>query len=236
MFVEVALTAQEIPTYPIQDKSVVVIDVLRATSAMITALVNGCRAVIPVRDLDRAWAIKEKAEVLLGGERHCVKIPGFDFGNSPLEYKRERVQGRKIVFCTTNGTLALVNSQEARVLALGAFLNAKAIAPFLVEKQNPVLLACAGTRGEFTLEDFLAAGCIIHQLKNLGASLELSDKAVAAHGLYLTYKDNLHEALLLGRHGKRLSHLGFGEDVAYCAQTNLFPVVPIYRKGRITLA
>lgn len=235
MLVDVALSAQEITNFEIQDKSVVVIDVLRSTSTMLTALVNGCTAVIPVKEPEEAWALAAEEKALLGGERKCLKIPGFDLGNSPLEYRPEVVAGKKLILCTTNGTLALVNSRGARVLAIGALLNGRAVAGFLAQQGNPVLLACAGTRGEFALEDFLAAGLIIQELQRIWPGLKLSDKALAAQALYSVHARDLYQALLLGRNGRHLTELGFGADVAYCARTNLYQGVPIYQEGRIIL-
>lgn len=236
MLVDVALSAYEIADLEVGEKSVVVLDVLRATSTMITALVNGCKAVVPVREPEEALALAAQSQALLGGERKCLKIPGFDLGNSPLEYGPEVVAGKKLILCTTNGTLALVNSQKARVLAVGALLNGRAVADFLARQGNPVLLACAGTRGEFALEDFLAAGLIIQELRRLVPGLELSDKAVAAHALYSAHGRDLYQALLMGRNGRHLTELGFEGDVAYCAQANRFEAVPIYHDGRILLA
>lgn len=235
MHVDVTFTAQEIEAATVAGRNVVVIDALRATSTIITALVNGCQEIIPVREPAEAMKYRDEKGYLLGGERGGLKIPGFDLGNSPLEYTRNVVEGKKVVLCTTNGTLALANSAAARKLIIGAFLNAGAVAQFLAGQGGDVLLACAGTGGKFTLEDFLAAGVILHKLSKIRSNISMGDRAIAAEAVYLQHQDNVEEALYRGHHARDLADLGFSQDVEYCACVDKFELVPVCREMRVVL-
>jgi 2-phosphosulfolactate phosphatase len=143
-------------------QTVVVIDVLRATTVITTALAAGARRVIPCLEVDEARQIAArlpKNEVLLGGERHGLPIEGFDLGNSPADYTAERVAGRTLVFTTTNGTQAMRQCHQARRVLIGAFVNLRAVVAALTESES-VHLLCAGTNGAITREDVLLAGAI----------------------------------------------------------------------------
>lgn len=156
----------------------VVIDILRASSTITTALFNGARQVIPCLTIDDALAVRRKATaevVLLGGERGGVQIEGFELSNSPADYHRAVVENRTIGFTTTNGTKALLHCLNADLILIGAFLNLSTVTKQLCSSHRPVHLVCAGTNGQVTGEDVLFAGAIIHQL----TSAPRSDSAEA---------------------------------------------------------
>jgi len=243
MELDVIFTAKEVETVLVEEKNAVVIDVLRATTTMITALANGCRAIIPViQPEDGIKLLKERIEAggqrnayALGGERGGLIIPGYDFGNSPLEYNPENIKGKTLIFCTTNGTLAINKALNAKRLMLGALVNGKAVAGELKRFGDPVAIVCAGTEGCFTLEDTLAAGLIIAELLAAKQNLKLTDRAVAALALYRYYEQDLAQAVNLSKHAKRLAVLGFTNDLAYCAKKNVFDLVPFLHDKEIGL-
>ncbi len=163
-----------------QFDTAVVLDILRATSTIVTALGNGCRYVIPTAEVEEARALAaDNPELLLGGERSALKLPGFHFGNSPLEYTPEAVSGRGLVLTTTNGTGAIkAAAEKAPQVLIGSLLNARATARQLLTKEN-ILLVCAGTNGQFSLDDVLAAGFIIKELLTLRGTDDYQGKKLA---------------------------------------------------------
>jgi 2-phosphosulfolactate phosphatase len=216
----------------------VVFDVLRATSSMVTALANGAQAILPVSEIDDALEVwREDLKVLLAGERDGLRIgtnltgsTKFDLGNSPGEFTREKVAGKKIAMTTTNGTRALRSCANAQTVLVGSFLNLKATAGSL-EKQPPshLLVICSGTFEEAAFEDVLAAGALCYWLFR-DSRLEYSDSVSMAMNLFLEVRD-LNLAMSQSRNGRRLvSRPELKDDVAYCAQQNIFDLVAIMGK------
>ncbi|MEW6663305.1 MAG: 2-phosphosulfolactate phosphatase [Bacillota bacterium] len=234
MLVRTCLTADGLPQEITGKEAVVVIDVLRASSTIITAFNSGCREVIPVASPEEALEMKKNLpkECLLGGEREALIIPGFDLGNSPQEYRPEIVRGKTLVMTTTNGTKALILSKGAASSLIGGFLNASAVTGKLASAPE-VLLACAGTKGRFSLEDFAAAGAIAHRLSIRGA--KLADLTMAACGLYLAYREKLEALLSASEHGQRIIRLGWQADISYCGQEDLCPVVPVFQENSLRI-
>ncbi|MDR9788166.1 MAG: 2-phosphosulfolactate phosphatase [Peptococcaceae bacterium MAG4] len=223
----------------LEGKQAVVFDVLRATSTIITALANGCKEVVPVVTVDEALAYAEHhANVILGGERESLLIPGFHLGNSPLEYTSERVKGKTVVLTTTNGTNAIRRAAQgaARVI-IASFLNARSVAKEVLKTGSDVVLICAGTRGKLSLEDIVAAGRVCRELARIAAGKEAlvpgSDLVVAACRLADFYKEDPLPALKDSLHGQKLAALGFAEDLAFCSRLNSTEVTPVFRDGRI---
>lgn len=268
MIISLIATAQEIQTELLLNKSAVMFDILRASSTISTALANGCKEVIPVVEVEDAFALTKTLPdntFLLGGERGAVKVPGFHLGNSPLEYISETVGDKTVVLTTTNGTRATHRAAEGSgQVLIGSLLNASAVARRLLAMGQDTVLVCAGTRGKLSLEDTLAAGMVIKELVKLygqgmrsvkpegklhlvndvyldevprwqGNGLVLEDAAVAALRLAEFYSDNPVKALYDSLHGQKLIQLGLASDLAYCAQLDLFDVVPVYKDGKITL-
>lgn len=242
MIISVIPTAQQAQDIDFGGKIAVVIDVLRATSVITTALSNGAREVVPVKTIEEAQSLYAQLEptmTLRGGERHAVKIEGFDFGNSPLEYTKERVGGKTIILTTTNGTNAINNVKGADEVVLACFRNAEAVAHHLVETSQcggstNIVIVCAGTEGRFSLDDGLCAGLLIDLLQQK-SEVELDDLGILVHHYYHENKANLLAALSGCFHLKRLISLGFEGDVRFCLETNCASAVPVFADGRLVL-
>jgi 2-phosphosulfolactate phosphatase len=217
-------------------KTVIVIDVLRATSTMIAALGSGCRAILPVETVLQAKEL-QKPDDLLGGERFCKKIPGFHFGNSPNEYTKAAVQGKRIILTTTNGTRGIQKALKADHVLAGALTNGGACAKAAVDYKRDIVILCAGTQDVFSLEDGLCAGLILDEIgKLIGVKLlSINDFGLAMRGCYMQTKDTLLETLLSCSNGKRLCKLGFGEDLRSCAKVNDTNHVPVLERDHMVL-
>lgn len=210
---------------------IIVVDALRCTSTIVTALANGAREVIPVKSLGKARKMRsENSDYLLAGERGGLKPPGFDLGNSPLEYTPERVSGKTIILTTTSGTKALENSKGARHVFIGSFLNASAVArealSIALNDGRDICIVQSGTNGAFSLEDFICAGAIISNL--ISADIRLSDSAQAAYLGFKSAEKNLCANIMKSGHSRRLIELGFAEDIRFSCRVNLFPIAPFY--------
>ncbi len=215
---------------------VVIIDVLRATSTILTALQNGAMSVVPVATVSEAQkTAAHLSNPLLAGERNAVKPSHFDLGNSPLEYKTETVLNKEIVLTTTNGTRAIKSVEMAKEIVAGAFLNAESVAKYLNKKQSDVLLYCAGTDGKFSLEDTLCAAQILSYLEDFTFTDAARWTLQGAKSYSLPAKqetDKILSAISQSQHAVRLKKLGFEEDIHYCAQLNRFDFVPVLKQGK----
>lgn len=211
-----------------QDKTVVVIDVLRATSVIITALANGANEIVPAVSPEETLQkslLYNVGEVLLAGEQQTAKIEGFDLGNSPIEYNSEIVSGKTIIMSTTNGTKALNSCLNAREVLIGAFLNAEGVVGELLDKKD-IVLFCSGTNNNFSLDDGMCAAIIIDGLiKRKTNVVELSD---FAHLLLNAYYNNSNISKMLQScyHLNLLKQKGFEKDVTFCLQNSLYNYVP----------
>jgi len=257
-FVDVIPTLQALHPQDVGGRVTVVVDVLRATSTIVTALSSGAAEVRPAATPEEARAkFKRLAAarggsdtLLLGGERLGLRIEGFDLGNSPLEYTPQAVTGKTILLATTNGTKTLRRAAGRRPsraapqaapasrVIVAAFLNARAVADVLAHSDESVVIACAGTRGGFSLEDVLLAGLLVGELQRRGrGELVFRDLARAAAALYRSLAgsdgENLARAVADSDHARYLTGLGFAADVAYCARLDVTTLVPEYRGGRV---
>lgn len=241
MKINLICRAADIKKEMLEDRIAVVFDILRATSTIIFSLANGCRKVVPFNTVEEAlYYSRDRCDVLLGGERESLLIPGFNLSNSPMEYTTEKVKGKTVVITTTNGTKAIRGAAEgAGKVIIGGFLNARAVAQSIFKCGMDVILVCAGTKGKFSLEDTVAAGMVTIELLELtgeaGVSFE-SDLAVAACRLAQFYKEDPRKVLHDSLHGVKLASMGLSKDLDFCAQLNHFDVVPVYSEGCITLA
>jgi len=205
-------------------RNAVVIDTLRATSNMAAALACGAKEIVPVRSAEEAQALYRPGDIR-GGEWGGRPIPGFELGNSPEEYERPELAGKRIIMTTTNGTRAICAAASASRLLAASLLNARACAEAAAVEGRDVLLLCSGSRNAFCLEDGLAAGAVLAELDHL-ASCEWDDGSRAMLGLYQANREHLEEALLGCDSGVRLVRLGFAADVRHCARLNLYRAVP----------
>lgn len=215
-------------------RAVAVIDVIRATTTITMALHQGCARIIPVRTLSEARVVARRLgkRALLGGERGAERAIGFDLGNSPTEYRRERVKNKTVVLTTTNGTRAFQAVAGAQALIACSFLNVSAAAHWLAATGLDILIACAGRHGRFCLEDVVGGGMLIDRVLSIGdRPFECSDAAKAAHQLFTNYRADLLGMLRGCQWGREIIYKGFGADLEICAQTDLFDIVPVMRKG-----
>ena len=218
---------------------VVVIDVLRASTSIAAALANGARAVIPLDSTDevvmRAKAF-ERSEVKLAGERQMRPIPGFDLGNSPLEFTRETVEGKTVLLSTTNGTAAITALQGPRDVVIGSYVNFSAVLAMLrtAMRGTDIAILCAGREKQFSLEDAACAGRFVHHAMRRRADVALNDAAFAAMLIDRRYSDNLMRLFSASAHGRALSEAGYGDDLTACAAIDSYPVIPIYQERQIT--
>lgn len=226
MQVQVFASVNEISSAQLTNKTVIVIDVLRATSTIISALAAGSASVMPVETVMEAKAEQRPGD-LLGGERFGRKITGFDLGNSPVEYTENIVKGRRIILTTTNGTRALHKAMRADYVLAGALLNASACATAAAELRRDVVLLCAGAHDRFAAEDGICAGLFIELLQaNVKPSVEADDLGTAMLGFYRNNASNIHEVIRSGITGRKLLKMGLKQDVDACSAIDIFDVVP----------
>jgi 2-phosphosulfolactate phosphatase len=217
-------------------KTTVVIDVLRATTTITTALNNGAREVIPVGSIEFAMKVSGNAfggVTLLGGERNITKISGFQLGNSPLEYEKETVAGKSVILFTTNGTKAIVRGKFSDNLIVCCLNNIKAVAEHLLQLDKDPVILCAGSNGMFCVEDTLCAGLLIKELEKDKKIISLDDASKASKLLVDSTKGNVLPALLESDHGRKLAEKGFEKDIEYAAALNTIDIVPVYSSGTI---
>jgi 2-phosphosulfolactate phosphatase len=219
---------------------VVVIDVLRASTSIATALANGARAVIPLESTDevvmRAKAF-ERSEVKLAGERQMRPIPGFDLGNSPREFTREAVEGKTVLLSTTNGTAAITALQGPRDVVIGSYVNFSAVLAMVraaLRGGTDIAILCAGRDKQFSLEDAACAGRFVHHAMRRRTDIAVNDAAFASMLLDRRYSDNLMRLFSASAHGRALSEAGYGDDLTDCAAIDSFPIIPIYQDRQIT--
>jgi 2-phosphosulfolactate phosphatase len=195
-----------------------VIDVIRATSTIVTALANGARSLLPVAKVEDAFAWKAgNPEAVLAGERGGQALEGFDLGNSPEDFTPERVKGRRIILTTTNGTQALAACAGARTAIATSLLNLDAVAARLREVGPPWVIICAGCNGEFGVDDAIVAGALAEAL----------DQYHYFVPLWRSVRRDLTEALLGSEAGRELRKIGLEKDVPFCAKLNHYTTVPI---------
>jgi 2-phosphosulfolactate phosphatase len=232
---------QLLPSRPdsgiLSDRTVVVIDVLRATSVMVHAMSQGASEIIPVATVEEAFQrgkALSRRSVILGGERESKKIPGFDLGNSPKEYVAEKVKGKKLILTTTNGTKAFHLVSSGKEILVGSFFNISVIAQKCLAWNRDLFIFPSGDEGNFSLEDNLCGGMLIDRMMKIGRKrIALTDASHCAQILYERYKANILEAFRLSLHGQELVKRGFGEDLIYCTQIDITDVIPQFKEGVI---
>jgi 2-phosphosulfolactate phosphatase len=230
MQADLYFTPQQTDELSLRDKTVVVIDVLRASTSITAALRNGAKEVIPVTTVERAVKISGHLfgdVILLGGERNGKMIQGFNLGNSPAEYSEEKVKGKSIIFSSTNGSQAIERARYAQTLFLCGFVNISAVADKLRVLNNDFTIVCSGSDGKFSIEDSVCAGMLLHKLRegNPG-ELTLSDAAQATILLYRAHSRNILKMIRSSEHGRYLTEIGFADDLRACADVDAIPILP----------
>ncbi len=230
--IEVCLTPDLIHQHELKGKIVVVVDIFRATSCIVTGLANGVEAIKPVGEVEETKALGKKG-YLMAGERGGIKVPEFDMGNSPFEYQKDEVKGKKVAISTTNGSQAIIKSEKAQEIIIGAFLNLESIAEYILQSKTDVVIHCAGWKGTPNLEDTLFAGALIdecaEEMKTIG------DSALVAHQVYIANHENLFGIAKQSSHAVRLSGFGIEEDLEFCMTENEYQVVPKLVDGEIVV-
>jgi 2-phosphosulfolactate phosphatase len=214
--------------------------VLRASTSIATALGNGARAVIPMESSEevvtRSKAF-ERSDVLLAGERKMLAIPGFDLGNSPLQFKRDVVEGKTVLMTTTNGTPAIATTAGARDVVIASYVNFTAVLTMLrtaLRGGADITLICAGRDRHFALEDAGCAGRYVSNVTKRLTGVELSDAAHACALIDRKHGESILKLFEASEHGRALSAAGFADDLAACAAIDSFPVIPIFQDRQVT--
>jgi len=220
------------PLFKEQDSIVVVVDILRATSAICTAIHHGVASMIPVAGVDEALAYKQQG-YLVAAERNAIKLDGFDFGNSPYHFMEESLKGKHIVISTTNGTQAIAAAKNSGEILIGSFLHLDALAKWLHLQNKDIVVLCAGWKNKFNMEDSLFAGALFQELERKGGYDTHCDSTLAMAHLYDRAKHNLYEFLGRSSHRHRLQDLNLEKDIYYCLTANIFTTIPVYRNGSI---
>jgi len=230
--IEVCFTPGQYDYFKEEFEIVVVIDVLRATTAICVAFEYGIRSIIPVPTLEDALEYKKQG-YLVGAERKGQIVEGFDFGNSPYSYMKEEFKGKDVVLTTTNGTKSIAIAKEAETVVIGALVNLDVLTEWLIKQNKNTLCLCSGWQDKFNLEDTICAGAISSALINTGNYTSVEDSSIAAKYLYLSAKDNYMGYLKASSHRRRLKNLNLNEDIKYCLTPNKTSVIPILKDGKL---
>lgn len=230
--VEVCFTPGEYEYFKDEYEVVVVIDVLRATSAICAAFDNGVKSIIPVSTIEEAQEYQQNG-YLVGAERMGQIVEGFDFGNSPYSFMKEELKNQEVVLTTTNGTKALNMAKDAEIVVVGSLLNLDALCAWLEEQDKNTLCLCSGWQDKFNLEDTICAGAISDYLLNTGKFKSEEDSSIAAKYLYLSAWVNPLGYLKSSSHRRRLKNLNLNEDIKYCLTPNQTDVIPILKDGKL---
>lgn len=239
MRLDVFFTPGQVKPGDLAGRLVAVVDVLRASTSIATALDNGARTVIPLEGADEVIVRSKdftRSQILLAGEQKMLPITGFDLGNSPQAFTPETVEDKTILITTTNGTRALLGVQGARDIVIASYVNFTAVLTLMkvaAGTNTDIAIVCASEEGSFTLEDAACAGRYVRAIPKR-ASIELNDAAVASVLIEKKYGDNIAKVFKESTHGQALQEAGFGADLAACAEVDSYPVVPIYQDRQIT--
>ncbi|MEQ8417520.1 MAG: 2-phosphosulfolactate phosphatase [Imperialibacter sp.] len=231
--IDVCLSPELIHQYELKGKIVVVVDILRATSCMVSGLATGVAAIKPLADVDICKGLKQEG-YYTAGERNGSKVEGFDMGNSPFEYMEPHLKGQKVAVTTTNGTLAIEKSKTADQIIIGAFLNLTAVAKYIQQQDKDVVVVCAAWKGKVNLEDSLFAGALVERLAT--SHQPECDVPRMMVKLYQVEKNDLFTFVKASSHARRLNKLEVFKDIEFCVQEDRFDVVPVLTGGHLVLA
>lgn len=219
------------------EQKVVVIDILRATSTIVTALNNKALEVIPVIEPIEVGNLLKSIgakECITGGERKGLKIEGFDLGNSPREYSEEKVGGKKVILCTTNGTKAIQWAQGAMEVLIGSFFNVQVLLEYLLASGQDIVFVCSGRETNISLEDLTFAGMVIQSIQSR-TDCEITDAARLALYVWQQASPNLEKYIQETQHGQYLMEIGMEKDIVECLVFNKYPILPKFNNGKISL-
>jgi 2-phosphosulfolactate phosphatase len=230
--IEVSFSTDLFKHYDCKGKTVVVVDVLRATSVICTMFHNGVKEIIPVRSVDEAQNYKEKGFMVVA-ERDGKKLDFADFGNSPFYFTQEVVSGKTIVYSTTNGTNAITIGKEAEQVIIASFLNISAITNYLLGQGKDVIILCSGWKGKFCIEDSLLAGLLSKNLLDSKNFITKCDSVYAAIDMWSIAKEDLNIYIEKAAQKHRLKKLGLDDVIGYCLTLDITSIVPILNGDQI---
>jgi 2-phosphosulfolactate phosphatase len=225
---------EAIADYENKNAIVVVTDILRASSAIVTAFMNGVEQLIPVGTLDEAKSYKEKG-YMVAAERDGIVRDFADFGNSPYNFSADRVHGKEIVYSTTNGTQAIHLASSGHEVLIGAYLNIGALAKYIRSSRRDLLILCAGWKNKFNLEDTLFAGALAELVLADDQFTTICDSAHGAMDLYNIAKKNMMGYIDKVAQRHRLKKNGLDDVIAYCHEIDRTKMIPVFRGDNITL-
>ncbi len=230
-----ALSPALLNLYDVSSSIVVIIDVLRATSTIATALHNGAKAIIPVDSVTECIRLGKQIEGITAGERDGLIAEGLSYGNSPFEYPAEFIGGKTLVLTTTNGTklLHMALDKGAKEIVTGSFPNLSAVCDYLVAMKMPVILGCAAWKDRVNIEDTLFAGAVISRIKD---HFHINcDSSQMAETMYNDAKEDLYEFMKSknASHYHRLSRFGLEKDIRYCLSADVANILCLYKEGKL---
>jgi 2-phosphosulfolactate phosphatase len=209
---------------------VVIIDILRATSAICTAFENGVKSIIPVAEVEEAREYKNRG-YLVAAERDGNVLDFADFGNSPFNFTREKAHGQTIVYSTTNGTRIIKMVSGAGMVVIGSFLNISALCNWIISEESNVVLFCAGWKNKFNLEDTVCSGAIAERLMQSSLYSTICDSTLAALDLWSLAKDDLKGYIEKAAHRTRLRDKGLDDCIEFCLTPDYSVIIPSVRDG-----
>lgn len=230
--IDVCISPELLHLYKLEEKIVVVVDILRATSSMTTALANGVKSIIAVASIEECLEYKHKGYIA-AAERDGKTAEHFDLGNSPFSYMDPSFKGKTIVVTTTNGTQAITLSKAAHQVMIGSFLNKTAMVNYLAKQDRDVLVLCSGWRGSFNLEDTLFAGSLVSGLE--GTLHHESDSSLMAKRIYESARLNMMQYLEDSTHFKRLAKLNNYKDIEFCLTEDLYDILIAQLAGELVV-
>jgi 2-phosphosulfolactate phosphatase len=234
--ISVCFTPDQFEKYGDGTSTVVIVDLLRATSVISTAFSCGIEAIIPVQTIEQALAYKDKEGYILAAERNTEPVEGFEYGNSPYHYINTGIEGKTLVLTTTNGTQAIHLAKKHKVIT-ASFVNIDAVAKYLIEESNNVIILCSGWKNLFNLEDPIFAGALSNLLLNSGNYKSNCDALLTAQQLYLNAKDDIFLFLNNSSYRKRNNSEQVIKDTKFCLNPTIKSnIVPIFNDGKLIRA
>ncbi|MFW6103619.1 MAG: 2-phosphosulfolactate phosphatase [Bacteroidota bacterium] len=229
---EVVFSPDLFKYYENPEANVVIVDILRATSAICTAFQNGVSQIIPVPTREEARKYKQKG-YLVAAERDGRVLDFADFGNSPFNFTSERIGGKNVVYSTTNGTKAIHSARHNNMVVIASFLNLSAVAELLIEQQNDVLILCAGWKGKFSLEDTVFSGALAEKLLSSGKFHTICDSVTASLDLWHLAKVDIMKYIDKVAQRERLRKLGLDDVLEHCYTADSTNQIPVFHYGVI---
>ena len=211
---------------------VVVVDILRATSAIVTAFMNDVKKIIPVETIAEAESMKKKG-YMVAAERDGIVKEFADFGNSPFNFTRERVLGKEIVYSTTNGTQAIHLAGDHYKVLIGAYLNFSALHKYLSEQNRDIIILCAGWKNKFNLEDTLFAGAFVDKILETGKFTTICDSSLASIDLWNIAKNDILHYIEKAAQRNRLRKSGLDDVLEYCHTFDLTEKIPVFENNSL---